>query len=174
MNIWPIPCHEIIIRISQWPFSLISGDDIKTEAWILRNLVTVLAGAARRPHVPRSPEMRTLFRAIGIDVPENVATEEDAGSLAAYCILGPIIQHPHIYKNQRKMLRNSLPNFLIPTVRAPFLRSRWWSWWLHGGCRGWGVWGWIGGWPSGYWGHYHVYSKPFGHVFNKHIKNIGG
>ena len=66
----------------------LSGDDIKTEAWILRNLVTVLAGAARRPHVPRCPEMRTLFRAIGIDVPENLAKEEDAGSLAASRHLG--------------------------------------------------------------------------------------
>ena len=49
--------------------------------------------------------MRTLFRAIGIDVPENVATEEDAGSLAAYCILGPIIQHPHIYKSEKYVVQ---------------------------------------------------------------------
>ena len=75
----------------------LSGDDIKTEAWILRNLVTVLAGAARRPHVPRCPEMRTLFRAIGIDVPENLAKEEDAGSLAASRHFGAIAQLPHVY-----------------------------------------------------------------------------
>ena len=76
----------------------ISGDDINTEAWIIRNLVTVLAGAARRPHRPRSPEMRTLFRAIGIDVPENVAIAEHDGSLAASPhFLESIAQLPHTH-----------------------------------------------------------------------------
>ena len=57
----------------------ILGDDVKTEAWILRNLISILAAAARRPHIPRSREMRMLFKAIGITVPEP--TEE--GSLVA-------------------------------------------------------------------------------------------
>ena len=62
-----------------WPSIL--GDDIKTEAWILRNLISLLASAARRPHTPRSREMRILFKAIGIPVPEP--TEQ--GSLVAMC-----------------------------------------------------------------------------------------
>ena len=51
----------------------VSGEEIKTEAWILRNLVTIISQAAKRPHVPRSKEFRLLFRAIGIDVPETEA-----------------------------------------------------------------------------------------------------
>ena len=57
---------------------VILGDDIKIEAWVLRNLITLLKAAARRPHTPRSPEMRHLFRAIGIDVPD----QPQEGSLA--------------------------------------------------------------------------------------------
>lgn len=63
----------------------ISGEDIKTEAWVLRNLITVLCSAARRPHTPRSPEMRALFRAIGIDAPEPRAqpVKDGDGTLVA-------------------------------------------------------------------------------------------
>lgn len=44
-----------------------SGDSIKTEAWILRRLVSVFAQAARRPHVPRDAGLRKLFQTVGID-----------------------------------------------------------------------------------------------------------
>lgn len=71
------------IQLSFWAshnlLLYILGEDIKTKAWILRKLVSVLAGAARRPHIPRSPEMRQLFRATGIEVPESNAV----GSLVA-------------------------------------------------------------------------------------------
>ncbi|CAL1132195.1 unnamed protein product [Cladocopium goreaui] len=42
--------------------------NIKTEAWILRRLITIFAQVARRPHIPRDPQMRRLFAAIGINV----------------------------------------------------------------------------------------------------------
>ena len=44
---------------------------MKTEAWVLRNLITTLTTAAKRPHIPRSPEFRKLFKAMGIVVPEG-------------------------------------------------------------------------------------------------------
>ena len=83
-------------------FTPISGDDIKTEAWVLRNLITVLAGAARRPHTPRSPEMRALFRAIGIDVPEPAVAN---GSLVA-----TYLQHWNSIAPQLKKKKNINPN----------------------------------------------------------------
>lgn len=66
------------------------GDDIKTEAWVLRNLITVLATAARRPHTPRSPEMRQLFRAIGIDVSDSANGPLVAKSICHFPTASPM------------------------------------------------------------------------------------
>ena len=44
------------------------GSAIKTEAWVLRRLVSIFGGVARRPHRPRDPEMVRLFECIGIDL----------------------------------------------------------------------------------------------------------
>lgn len=46
---------------------------MKTEAWILRNLVTVISQAAKRPHTPRSSEFKEIFKAIGINIPEKAS-----------------------------------------------------------------------------------------------------
>ncbi|CAL1147700.1 unnamed protein product [Cladocopium goreaui] len=40
---------------------------IKTEAWILRRLVSLFGQVTRRPHVPRDPRLRQLFKIVGID-----------------------------------------------------------------------------------------------------------
>ena len=45
-----------------------SGVTINTEAWVLRRLITIFSQVARRPHIPRDPQMRRLFEAIGIKV----------------------------------------------------------------------------------------------------------
>lgn len=58
------------------------GDEVKTEAWLIRNMVTVVAGAARRPHIPRSKELRVLFKAIGIELSEP-SKDGDGGALSA-------------------------------------------------------------------------------------------
>ena len=42
-------------------------------------MITVVSGAARRPHVPRSKELRILFNAIGIDT----SRAKDDGALSA-------------------------------------------------------------------------------------------
>ena len=44
------------------------GADIKTEAWVLRRLVSVFGQVTRRPHIPRDPQMKHLFTLVGIDV----------------------------------------------------------------------------------------------------------
>lgn len=41
------------------------------QAWGLRNLITEFARAARRPHVPREPAMRSLYISAGIPLPEG-------------------------------------------------------------------------------------------------------
>lgn len=43
------------------------GETIKTEAWVLRRLVTIFSQVARRPHVPRDAQMRRLFSVVGIE-----------------------------------------------------------------------------------------------------------
>lgn len=61
-----------------WVFPCIHGslgDEIDTEAWLLRNLITILTTAAKRPHVPRSPEFRALFEKIGISLSSPSSAE---------------------------------------------------------------------------------------------------
>lgn len=58
----------LVNRIS---WHVLPGDEVKTEAWVLRNMVSILAGAARRPHIPRSHEFRELFKALGISLPSK-------------------------------------------------------------------------------------------------------
>lgn len=56
---------------------------IKTEAWILRRLVSLFGQVTRRPHVPRDPRLRQLFKIVGIDFESesgtNGASQADAG-----------------------------------------------------------------------------------------------
>ena len=47
------------------------GDAIRTEAWILRRLVTTFGQVTKRPHVTRYPQLRKLFNAVGIEIPET-------------------------------------------------------------------------------------------------------
>ena len=55
------------------------GADIKTEAWILRRLISVFGQVTRRPHIPRDPQMKLQFTLVGIDVTRssNEALEDD-------------------------------------------------------------------------------------------------
>ena len=62
------------------------GDDINTESWLLRNLITILSGAAKRPHVPRSQEFRILFEKIGVALPIDPQATAPEGLLYT-CLL---------------------------------------------------------------------------------------
>lgn len=59
------------------------GADIKTEAWILRRLISIFGQVTRRPHIPRDPQMKHLFTVVGIDVTrssnEALETNESPG-----------------------------------------------------------------------------------------------
>lgn len=61
--------------------SRISGETIKAESWILRNLITILNKAAKRPHTPRSKEFRILFQCMGIEVNVTSSEQLDEGPL---------------------------------------------------------------------------------------------
>ena len=62
---------EYCIRVLVFQSMQYLGEEIKTEAWVLRHLVTTVAAATRRPHTPRSNQMRGLFKLIGIEFPET-------------------------------------------------------------------------------------------------------
>ena len=47
------------------------GHEVRAEAWLLRRLITIFAKMAKRPHAPRDPGVRDLFRASGIPVPQS-------------------------------------------------------------------------------------------------------
>ena len=38
---------------------------------MLRNLVTLFARTAKRPHAPRDPNLRDLFRRSGVPIPQS-------------------------------------------------------------------------------------------------------
>ena len=42
------------------------GAEIKKEAWILKRCVSVFSRVAKRPHTPRSRELRTLLSGLGL------------------------------------------------------------------------------------------------------------
>ena len=54
---------------------------MKTEAWILRNLVTIVSQAAKRPHTPRSGELKEIFKAIGIVIEKASPSSGSLGIL---------------------------------------------------------------------------------------------
>ena len=51
------------------------GGAIKTEAWILRRLVSIFSSVARRPHTPREKGLRDLYGAVGITLGSLEADE---------------------------------------------------------------------------------------------------
>lgn len=81
-----VPC----IRMLVFQCMQYLGEEIKTEAWVLRHLVTTVAGAARRPHIPRSNQMKGLFKLIGIEFPE---TDDGALDLTLMFLATHIHQH---------------------------------------------------------------------------------
>ena len=62
-----------------YPNNLCPGAAIKTEAWILRRLVSLFAQITRRPHVPRDQRLRELFKIVGIDFEQESGILENIG-----------------------------------------------------------------------------------------------
>lgn len=56
--------------------SLCQGYSCKLEAWIIKRMISIVSRAAKRPHIPRSKEMRALMQEIGIEM-------ESAGAFAS-------------------------------------------------------------------------------------------
>lgn len=52
------------------PDQLCSGDAVKVEAWILRDLTYCFSRAIKRGHRPREEEFIQLMESSGIDVPD--------------------------------------------------------------------------------------------------------
>ncbi|CAE7325240.1 unnamed protein product, partial [Symbiodinium sp. KB8] len=50
------------------------GSQLHAQAWIIRNLITIFAKVAKRPHKPRCAGVRSLFEKAGIPVPASSAS----------------------------------------------------------------------------------------------------
>ena len=72
------------------------------EAWILRRLVSLFGQVTRRPHVPRDPQLRQLFKIVGIDFDEPEAGILDLISMKYHRVKPKdshsIREHQDIYK----------------------------------------------------------------------------
>ena len=49
----------------------LTGPELQAQAWIVRNMVTIFAKVAKRPHTPRDAGIRRLFNASGIPIPQS-------------------------------------------------------------------------------------------------------
>ena len=45
-----------------------SGDDVKTQAWMLRRLISIFSRAAKRPHTPRDKGFRSMMKEVGMEI----------------------------------------------------------------------------------------------------------
>ncbi|CAE7576074.1 unnamed protein product [Symbiodinium sp. CCMP2456] len=53
------------------------GDVCRTQAWVLKRLVSIFARAARRGHYPRERAFRDIYRTAGIPLPDHPSAAKD-------------------------------------------------------------------------------------------------
>ena len=61
--------RQLFRAIYSYTVTCCLGEEIKTEAWILRRLVTTFAQVTKRPHIPRDRQLRKLLRQLALTSP---------------------------------------------------------------------------------------------------------